>query len=799
MTKQELINMKHFLITTIIMIALVGCGGAEERKSVYLEKARLSLDAGDLDKARIELKNVLQIDPKEAQAYFQLGDIYNLKKEYRKAYGNYSKAVELDPDNLEYHAKIGTYHLILAGDIDAAIEKKDLILGKDVTNVNGLLLKAGILYKQNDALAAEKIVQDIFSRQPEHVQNAQFLSSLYLSNKKYDDSINVLNACIKLNPNNGILKNLLANAYLSAGKYDQAEKEYKAILNQKPEVFSNHLTLAMFYRQIDKADKAEEVLRNAIDEDDKDLERKLVLVDFIQQTRGNLKAIEELKSFIEKNTKMVELWFSLGKLYVTENNLIDAEKIFKSAASDFPEDSVVVKSRIYLANLYMRKKNIDAATSVIDDAYKISPNDAEVNFIKAKLQMLNKGYEGAIISLRIVVKDDPENMEAYFLLSNALRANGGEEQATEIIDLAYENNRANAEGLMSLARYHARNKNKVQLEKVIDNYLSIDANNYEALSYKSTLLNDRKMFSEVKPYSSRMIELYPDMPNGYIQSVPYMLTEKRENEAVSLLERGYKRVSEKNRILELLALIHVSKKSFDVAISKVKSAIRENGETAELYMLLARVQIASGRADDAKTSLIKVMDTKPDWNEPYLQLANIYIKDKDNQKAIEVLHQGLAALKSDLKLTLGLTRIYEGLGDYNAAINEYEKALEKNSNAVVLANNLAALLSEYRKDEDSLKRAKQLADKLKNVDQVLILDTVGWVYYKTGDYSEAVAVLKSVVEKSPEVPVFNYHLGMALYKTGDEVSAKAYLTNSLANNGNFPGKADAEIQLQKFK
>ena len=156
--------MNYFKLILLIatFFVLTGCGGPEERKKVYMEKANLSLVAGDLDKARIELKNVLQIDPKDAPAYFQLGNIFDQKKEYQNAFRNYSKAVELAPDNLEYHAKIGSYLLIFAGDIEAAIEKRDFILGKDETNINGLLLKASILVKQNNIISATNIVQDIF-------------------------------------------------------------------------------------------------------------------------------------------------------------------------------------------------------------------------------------------------------------------------------------------------------------------------------------------------------------------------------------------------------------------------------------------------------------------------------------------------------------------------------------------------------------------------------------------------------------------------------------------------------------
>ena len=116
----------RYLLIAVISITLLGCGGAEERKTAYLEKARVSIDSGELDKARIELKNVLQIDPKFAPAYFELGKIFEAQQEYRKAYNSYSKAVNLDETNFEYLAKVGRFQLLLSNDIEAATEKNAL-------------------------------------------------------------------------------------------------------------------------------------------------------------------------------------------------------------------------------------------------------------------------------------------------------------------------------------------------------------------------------------------------------------------------------------------------------------------------------------------------------------------------------------------------------------------------------------------------------------------------------------------------------------------------------------------------
>ena len=121
-------KLSNILFLICLVITLVACGGAEERKAAYLKKAEHSLKIGDLDKARIELKNVLQIDPKDAQAYFTLGKIYEQQKELRKAFANYNKAAELDPEESEFQAKLGRFYLLFASDIEKANEKMHLIL-----------------------------------------------------------------------------------------------------------------------------------------------------------------------------------------------------------------------------------------------------------------------------------------------------------------------------------------------------------------------------------------------------------------------------------------------------------------------------------------------------------------------------------------------------------------------------------------------------------------------------------------------------------------------------------------------
>ncbi|MDH3527431.1 MAG: tetratricopeptide repeat protein, partial [Gammaproteobacteria bacterium] len=102
-------------------------------------------------------------------------------------------------------------------------------------------------------------------------------------------------------------------------------------------------------------------------------------------------------------------------------------------------------------------------------------------------------------------------------------------------------------------------------------------------------------------------------------------------------------------------------------------------------------------------------------------------------------------------------------------------------------------------DEASLARAKELASKLAETNQPALLDTLGWVHYRMGEYDKAVEVLSGVVEKAPDIPVFNYHLGMAYHKQGNAAAAKQYLSKAVDEKHTYDGVEEARRVLQELE
>lgn len=786
-----------FLLSIALITTLVACGGAEERKAVYMEKAKASIEAGDLDKARIELKNVLQIDPKDGEAYYQLGSVFEQQKDYRKAYGYYLKAEELAPELWENHARLGRIYLLLMNDTAKAQEKVDLILANDPGSPDGLLLKAAILLKDNDTKQAIDIVKDVLTKNPNHIESIAFLVSLYGKENKLKEAINLLDASLKDNENNETLNNLLAVVLLSNKEYERAEVIYKNFLERNPDNKKSYNNLAAFYNKSGNKVKAEETLRASVENDENDVERQLTLVRYIKITKSNSAAIDELNNLIARQKGIGKLRIALIELYLIENDKKSAIEICKQAITDFPEDETGIDAHIALASIYISDKDYDKARDVIEAAILISSNNPEVNFIRAKLALNDKDMEKAIISLRIVIKEKPENVDAYLLLANVYKFQKNNEQVTSTLNTAYDNNKTNADSLLKLAQYQlARDIDKAS--KIIDDFNNIRENDYAGLSIKAAILNQEKNYTEAFKIAEKLMELYPEKPNGYLQEIPYLAQQGDKKKAIALLEKGYLNVKDNRKLLLMLTTLQTQEKKFDIVIERIKAEISVAPDDVELKVLLAKVFISDNKTSQAEELLNEAIGINAGLEQPYLLLSQVFQRNKDSKAVKSILVRGATNVPASINIPLKLASLYELDGDFNSAIDIFYKLNQLNPDNLVVVNNLAALLSDHGVGDAGLEMAKSLVKKLEGSNEPAFLDTIGWVSYKLGDAEKAIENLKKVVEQMPNVNVFNYHLGMAYKLSGDKAQAKIYLEKSLADKKDFLEKAAAEETLKNL-
>ena len=109
---------------------LAACSSKADRLHQGLEKGAEYVRLADWDKANVEVRNVLQIDPKNAQAYLINGQVSEGQRDIQRAYGAYSKAVELKPDLIEAQVGLARIYL-MAGEIAKAQATVTEVLAAD--------------------------------------------------------------------------------------------------------------------------------------------------------------------------------------------------------------------------------------------------------------------------------------------------------------------------------------------------------------------------------------------------------------------------------------------------------------------------------------------------------------------------------------------------------------------------------------------------------------------------------------------------------------------------------------------
>jgi tetratricopeptide (TPR) repeat protein len=203
----------------------------------------------------------------------------------------------------------------------------------------------------------------------------------------------------------------------------------------------------------------------------------------------------------------------------------------------------------------------------------------------------------------------------------------------------------------------------------------------------------------------------------------------------------------------------------------------------------------------AETALQKAIDLQPMWPPPHQSMAGIYLAQGKKQEAIQKFESSLQANKRNAAAYLSLGLLYEKDGEFDKAMEVYERALKADPNFWFAANNLAFLLSEFSAEKTDLDRALGLSQKAlkQRPGDPAILDTIGWVHYRLGDFNKAQDFIEQALAGAPDSAILNYHMGMALYKTDQIEKARQKLGAALAGDDEFYGRKEAEETLKKIK
>lgn len=788
------------IICISLVTLLIACGGAEERKMKYLEKGKNYFSEKNYEKAEIEFKNVMQIDPKMAEAYYYMGQIQEKKENISKAVGLYNKAIDLDPDSINAKIRVARiYSMIGTAEF---VEKAETLIKevyqKDSGNDEAAIVDATINIKKNNQDKAQKLLAGVMEHTHKLPSAYSIMAAIYTAKDDEQKAVSVLKDGIKYNPDNIELRVILAQ-HLSANVKDMdgAEGQLKEVIKIRPDWYGYRTLLAKFYSSTDQLDKAEDVLRTAIKDKPDDIQRYVALVEFLSRVRSVKVAEGELKKQIADNPELFKLKIVLADFYKKINAQDKAITVLNEVIQEKDNDPEGIKAKIELADIYILRREYSKVKSLVSEVLEEFPNDNDALLVKAKLAYMEHDDVTVVNALRSVLKNEPGNSQAALLLAQAHDRSNDSELARDTLEKILEVDPTNPVNHLNYANYLASKNELKDAEETVDKALGHFNKNIGLLTLKLKLLaarNDRKAIALLL---DKMKKTYPTNPSVLMMSGKYNASLKQYDKALDDFEAAFNHTSARLEPLEAIVKLHLVMGNEDKAFERLNDILKNNPDDPIANQLVGQLYAGKKNKEKAQQAFQRAMKQGV-WDKPFISAATLYLADKNYQKALDIYKKGEKTVNSPIQLKLNMASIYEAQKDYDTAINIYEEVLKLDPEQKIAINNLASLLVDIKNDQDSKKRAMDLAGKLANSQYPAFQDTLGWVHLKNSDFPKAVEILKKVVEKAPHVAIFQYHLGMAYKGAGDITNAKRYLAMAVESDQDFQGKEEASTILDSL-
>jgi putative PEP-CTERM system TPR-repeat lipoprotein len=750
--------------------------------------ARIALISKDLETANLLITESQSLAPDDVEVWILKGFLLFLKnapaKETEQAF---VKAVSIADHNAV--AQFGLIRsFLLQGKYDEALEQikavenrykdhpfakyfrayialqnKEIERAKDLlrnvlkvlpNHAESLLLMGHILYSEKQLEQAKEHLTRFMAKNPNHLPAIKLMSVVLFELKQTDQAITLLEDAVSHSQGDAQLLALLGGTYLRAGKLGKGTELLEQAVALNPEVAATRAQLAIGHLSTGSTNKAVSELESAIDLNPDLLRADILLILTNLKLKNYDAAIKAAKALSDKQPDNPLPYNLLGSAYFAKEDLNSAKKLFEKALS---VKANFVPAMINLATIDIKQENIEAAEKRFLDVLKIDNNNSSALVALAKIEADKGNNDNMLKLLQQARANNPVALNPRLLLTRFYLGTGNVKESLLIINEAKGLAPESPEVLLLLGqaqRLNGHSKESLESLKIAADKTPNSHFVFYQLGLTQIQIGD---VATGKQSLEKVLTLKPDF-------LPALATSAR----VAITEKNY-----------------TSARSF------VKKIIQAHPESVEADVLTGDVYMAEGKPGDAVKAFQNAFKTVQN-SILVTKIAGAYNQADDKASAESTLNEWLKIHPDDIRASLFLASLYQQANDNARAINHYEKILNQDENNTMAMNNLAWLYM----DKDpaySLELAQKAHELSPNFPE--ITDTLGWILVKQEKIESGLTYLQSALAERPNSPDIQYHVAVALAKSGDKTQAREMLEKLIREHSSFPERDDAEKLL----
>jgi tetratricopeptide (TPR) repeat protein len=413
---------------------------------------------------------------------------------------------------------------------------------------------------------------------------------------------------------------------------------------------------------------------------------------------------------------------------------------------------------------------LSSAMAALDRADEVAANLPQTSMLRVEIQREQKNMRGVVGELRRMVDRDPGNMIARQQLVQALLEVGNADEAERYLEEATERYPAVAVWWESLGDTRRRKRDLVQAIAAYEQAIGLSRRPQVIVKLVDVYLT---MSPPDARAAERLLENHRDIVARetvlWAQRIRVLTVQQKRDEALRLHREDFARL--RQRISEgdvdaeamrnwFLALHFLFPGDPSAAEAFARDAAGRDLDPLQMQFL-ARMWFSTGPAGESRAILIL-------------------------REAIDGARD--PALRASMLLDLGTFHLARD--EYSESVASYREVLEFDPDHPIALNNIAYVSADRldRADEalEMAERAHALAPT-----NASVLDTLGWVYFKLGRFTEAEEKVRQAIRRE-ETSGSRVHLAHILIERGNREEARRQLERALELTSDADQRAEID-------
>jgi len=457
--------------------------------------------------------------------------------------------------------------------------------------------------------------------------------------------------------------------------------------------------------------------------------------------RDDKRAIIAAKLWNELEPNNIEAHQVLAALLVRAGETDAAVEHFEYVISHSKHDER--QGFMFVTSMLSKEKDKESALKVMERLIEKRKNNPNALFSYSKLAFLTGSLDIAVRNIERVIQLQPDWTDAYILQANIFVRQGYKAHSLVVLRKAVEEHSDNSK----LRMFYARSL--------------VDAKQFdEATNQFDELTSDPSLEHEAR-YALGLLALQMNKPAKAQDHFITLIKDKKHlAESQYYLAQTYEL---QNKLTE--ALLWYKK-------------IRHNQYTFEAELRIALILAKQGQLEEARIRLQNISpDTLDKELRVYLAEGEMLNEAKQYEEAIALYTEALLQLTDNSRLLYARALTAEKLDRVDDAVKDLESIVERdpvNAQALnALGYTLIDKTAEINKGLGYVKKALKLEP-----NDPAILDSMGWAYYRLGQYDEALKYLRRAFAQLNDAEIAA-HLGEVLWVAGQREEAQEIWSSAL--------------------